>query len=222
MCGRVALFSPPARLARLLAAGLAEDAADVPPRWNLAPSQLLLAVAGAGAPRVLSRYRWGLTPRWSGAHQVLFNARAETVAEKPSFRSAFRDHPGVVPVDGFYEWDHRLGSRRAPHYFYRADGQPLLLAGLLDPAGPEGPACTVITTTPSADLDGLHDRMPVVLEPGDVDAWLAAGDAGPVIRSALMRPAAPGTLVHHRVSAAVGSVRHDDATLIEQVDASEP
>ncbi len=219
MCGRIALFSPPARLARLLGAGLAEDVVDVAPRWNLAPSQLLLAVADTGAQRVLGRYRWGLTPRWSGAHQVLFNARAETVADKPSFRGAFRDHPGVVPVDGFYEWDHRPGGRRTPHYFHRADGQPLLLAGLLDPAGPEGPACTVITTTPSADLDGLHDRMPVVVELADVDAWLAAGDAGPAIRATLMRPAPSGTLVHHPVSTAVGSVRHDDATLIEQVDA---
>ncbi len=215
MCGRVALFSPPRRLARLLAVGLGEDVAAASPHWNVGPAQTLFAAADTPQGRLLGRYRWGLTPHWSGARQVLFNARAETVADKPSFRAAFRDHPAVIPVDGFYEWDHRPASARQPHYFSRANAQPLLLAGLVDPAGPDGPACAVITTTPSDDLDGLHDRMPVILELDDVAGWLAPGDAGRAIRTTLLHPAARGTLVHHRVGAAVGSMRHDDASLIE-------
>ena len=229
MCGRVALFSPPSRLARLLEATLAAGLEDVTPSWNVGPLRHLFAAHESDAGRVLERYRWGLVPSWAKDPSIanrLFNARGETVAEKPSFRSAFARRPCVVPVDGFYEWDHRAGRAKAPHYFQRADDEPLLLAGLYehwhDPSAPETvlATCTVITTTPSVDMDELHDRMPVVLAREDVADWLDVENPREV-RAAMLRPAPAKTLVHHAVDAAVGSIRNDGPQLIEPTGPAE-
>ena len=226
MCGRVALFTPPVRLARLLDAALAAGLEpEGHPSWNVGPQQRLFAVADVEGERVLDRYRWGLLPSWAKDRSIanrLFNARGETVAEKPSFRSAFARRPCAVPVDGFYEWDHREGRMKQPHYFSRADGAPLVLAGLYefwrDPDLPADAAavqtCTIITTTPNADMDELHDRMPVVLSLADVGAWLDVAAHEPAERQGLLVPAPAGTLVHHGVDKAVGSVRNDGPELI--------
>lgn len=226
MCGRVALFTPPIRLARLLDAALAAGIEpDGNPSWNVGPQRRLFAAADIEGARVLDRYRWGLLPSWAKDPKIahrLFNARGETVAEKPSFRSAYAKRTCVIPVDGFYEWDHRPGRGRQPHFFTRVDGDPLLFAGLYefwrDPAGPRDAestrTCTIITTTPSDDLDGLHDRMPVVLERGDVETWLDVTDHGPDERAHLLGPAPVGTLTHVGVGTAVGSVKNDGPELI--------
>jgi putative SOS response-associated peptidase YedK len=229
MCGRVALFSPPARLARLLDAALAAGIEpEGHPSWNVGPLRRLYGVNEHDGARILDRYRWGLVPSWSKDPSIanrLFNARGETVAEKPSFRSAFAKRPCVIPVDGFYEWDHRPGRHKQPHYFTRSDGQPILLAGLYerwhDPSTPDAPAlqtCTVITTTPSDDMEELHDRMPVILAVPDVETWLNVSVHDPDERAQLLRPAPSGTLSHYGVDAAVGSVRNDGPELINPVD----
>jgi putative SOS response-associated peptidase YedK len=141
--------------------------------------------------------RWTHNPAgtWDPSGNKLFNARAETVAEKPSFRSAFAKRPCVIPVDGFYEWDHRPGRNRQPNFFTRTNDDPLLLAGLYerwynpDDEGVEPLAtCTIITTTSSVDMDEIHDRMPVVLSSEDVETWLNVADAGPDERLQLLRP----------------------------------
>jgi putative SOS response-associated peptidase YedK len=230
MCGRIALYSPPIRFARLLnatlAAGLEEEAH---PSWNVGPQRRLFGVVEHEGERILDRYRWGLLPSWAKDPSVsnrLFNARGETVAEKPSFRAAFKKRPCVIPVDGFYEWDHRPGREKQPHFFTRRDEEPLLLAGLYeywhDPATPEEApwvqTCTVITTTPNEDLEEIHDRMPVVIEIADVAEWLDPGESGPAQRMHLMRPAPVGTLQHYGVNPAVGSVRNDGPELIDPVE----
>lgn len=225
MCGRVALFSPPVRLARLLEATLAAGIdPESGPRYNVGPQQTLFGVALEEGDRVLSRYRWGLVPSWAKSTAVsnrLFNARAETIAEKPSFRAAFARRPCVVPVDGFFEWDHRPGRNSQPHYFSRVDGEPLVLAGLYehwrDPEAVEvAPVvtCTIITTSPNDDLEGIHDRMPVILELNDVTTWLDVTSHDAEERLTLLASAPAGTLAHHGVSRAVGSTRHDSASLI--------
>ena len=226
MCGRIALFSPPSRLARFLEAALATGLdPDQEPSWNVGPRQQLLAVSLREGVRVLDRYRWGLVPSWAKDPSIanrLFNARGETVAEKPSFRAAFAKRPCAIPIDGFYEWDHRPGNHRQPHYFTRLDTQPIVLAGLYEhwSSGDEVVAtCTVITTTPNADVDGIHDRMPVVLELGDVTTWLDVTNHGPDERALLLRPARRGTLTHRGVGPAVGSIRHDGPSLIEPLEA---
>jgi putative SOS response-associated peptidase YedK len=230
MCGRIALFTPPARLARLLDAALAAGIEpEGHPSWNIGPLRRLFAVSEDDAARTLDRYRWGLVPSWSKDDKIankLFNARAETVAEKPSFRSAFAKRPCVIPVDGFYEWDHRVGQDKQPHFFTRVDGEPLLLAGLYerwhDPELPkDAPAlatCTVITTEPNVDMDELHNRMPVVLARPDIETWLNVADFGPEERLELLRPAPKGTLSHYGVDKAVGNVRNDGPELIDPAE----
>jgi putative SOS response-associated peptidase YedK len=229
MCGRVALFTPPARLARFLDAALAAGLdPDQPPSWNVGPQRTLFGVNEHDEVRVLDRYRWGLVPSWSKDPTIgnrLFNARAETIAEKPSFRSAFAKRPCVIPVDGFYEWDHRPGHHRQPHYFTRVDEEPLLLAGLYEYWRDDAvvnaellKTCTIITTTPGEDLDELHDRMPVVLSLDDVETWINVAEHGPDERLLLLRPAPKGTLTHYGVNTAVGSVKNDGPELTEPVE----
>lgn len=224
MCGRVALFTPPARLARYLEATLAAgiDPAGQP-SWNVGPMRPLFALLGE-SPTLLSQLRWGLVPRWAtnenfASHTI--NARGETVAEKPSFREAFSQRPCVIPVDGFYEWQVLPGQRKRAFYFPRSNGEPLLLAGLYeywrrphDPTGSLLATCTIVTTEPGPDVDGIHDRMPVVLQPTEVHDWLTRGAEGPVRRSALIRPAPAGTLSPYGVGPRVGNIRHDGPDLL--------
>ncbi len=229
MCGRIALYSPPSRLARFLDAALAAGLdPEGRPSWNVAPQRHLFAATTRDGERQLDSYRWGLVPSWTkdpATGPRLFNARAETLAEKPSFRSAFAKRPCVIPVDGFYEWEHRPERTRQAHYFRRSDDDPLLLAGLyehwsnrLDPSAAVLTTCTVVTTAPNADMDEIHDRMPAVLELDDVDAWLDVEGHDAPERLALLAPARTGTLTHFGVGAAVGSIKNDGPQLIEPVE----
>jgi len=232
VCGRIALFSPPGRLARLLEATLAAGLEpEGKPSWNIGPQRSLFALTEEEG-RVLDRYRWGLLPSWAKDPSIsnrLFNARGETVMEKPSFRSAFAKRPCVIPVDGFYEWDHREGNKKQPHYFTRVDGEPLLFAGLYEfwrdrTLGDDAPAvrtCTVITTTPNMDLDGLHDRMPVILELDEIATWLDFREESPDVRHALLDPAPSSTLQHFAVGTAVGNVRNDGPELIAPAESGQ-
>lgn len=226
MCGRIALFTPPERLARLLEATLASDVDPTGrPSWNVGPQRTLFGVSDEDG-RVLHRYTWGLVPSWAKDPTIgnkLFNARGETVAEKPSFRTAFAKRPCVIPVDGFYEWDRRGGAKE-PHFFTRTDGEIMLLAGLFEyprerPGETEARSrtCTVITTSPSVDIDGIHDRMPVVLDSGEIDAWLDISTSATSLRVALLDAAPTGTLEHYRVASTVGNVRNDGPELIEPI-----
>jgi len=248
MCGRIALYSDPDYMARIFDAVLGHDVEpDGRPSWNVPPTRSILAVAdvaggdpaappggtGGAVHRELGRYRWGLVPSWARDPSVanrMFNARAETVASKPSFRAAFAARRLVVVADGFYEWRPGTGKSRQPFYFTRADGMPLALAGLWErwwggPGASEGPdgehpllrTCTVITTEAGPDMADIHHRMPVVLDPAVLDGWLdPANRDKPELESLLVAPPA-GTLVHWEVAAGVGSVRNDGPELIEAV-----
>jgi putative SOS response-associated peptidase YedK len=249
MCGRIAIFSEPERLARVLDAGLAAELDGLRgPRWNVAPTTEVLGVAdrrsedggdAGGLSRVLDRYRWGLVPPWAkdpAAGARMFNARAETVATKPSFRRAFASQRLLVPVDGFYEWQVDDRGKKHPQYFTRRDGAPMVLAGLwewhgpFDGAGSRGAgvhaggllSCTVITTSAGPDMDGVHDRMPVVLDPGAWGAWLDPDNRDRPELEAMLVGSVPGTLVHHEVDPRVGNTRNDDPSLVEPLAASTP
>jgi putative SOS response-associated peptidase YedK len=230
MCGRIALYTPPRALARLLAAAMAAGLdTESQASWNVAPTDTLFGVRATNEGRELGAYGWGLVPYWSkdrSSANKLFNARAETVDTKPSFRWAFERHRLLVPVDGFYEWD-RAAATKSPHFFQRADGTHLVLAGLYerwrDPSAPDAPAlvtCSVLTTTPGPDMDDLHNRMPVVLEPDTFDLWLTAAEDELDAVHALCHPAPAGTLVHHLVDAKVGNVNNNGPELVEPVQAS--
>jgi putative SOS response-associated peptidase YedK len=227
MCGRIALFSPPSKMAQFLDAQLAEGVdPEGHPSWNIGPTQRIDGVFELDGARVLERFRWGLIPSWAkdasfGAKT--FNARAETVATKPSFRAAYKSRRLLVPIDGFYEWDRHGDAKPQPNYFTRVDGSPMVLAGLFeywrDPSEVEAPvlqSATVITTAAGDDMVGIHDRMPVVLEQGSFDLWLNAADDELPALEALLAATKPGTLTHHPVDRALGNVRNDGPHLIEE------
>lgn len=206
MCGRVTLHHDPDALEALF--GGAPD--PRPPRYNVAPTDLLPALLASGEWRWA---RWGLIPGWvdDPAHYkvLAFNARAETVAEKPSFRDAFARARAVVAVSGFYEWR----AKGEPWYVVRRDARPMALAALVACRDAREPPCSVavLTTTPNALLAPIHDRMPVVLAPEDVPGWLRGSRAE---AEALLRPCPEGILTAWRVGPAVGSVVHDVPSLI--------
>jgi len=221
MCGRFALFSEPDRFARYLDAQLALDPDSWRPSWNIGPTRSILGVAERpDGGRQLDTYRWGLVPMWAkdpAALKSTFNARAETVATKPTFRSAFKRGRILVPADAFYEW-HTVGSTKTPNVFTRADGEPIVFAGLAErwqrPDGSLLRSATIITTGAGPDMDGIHSRMPVILEPGTWEHWLdpAVDDRDEL--EPLLRPAPAGTLVHHEVARAVGNIRNDGPELL--------
>jgi len=196
---------------------------EVPPlveRYNVAPTQAVLAVREASDRREALFLKWGLVPRWAkdpavGSRPI--NARAETVTEKPSFREAFVSRRCLVPLDGFYEWSRRGDSKR-PFYFHMRDGEPFAIAGLWERwEGEGGPleSCTLLTTEANELLAGYHDRMPVILRPEDYDLWLDAR-----VRSAerllpLLRPYPREEMTTYAVSLMVNSPSNDSPRCVE-------
>jgi putative SOS response-associated peptidase YedK len=168
--------------------------------------------------------RWGLVPGWwnkplKELRLATFNARAETVAEKPFFRSAFKHTRCLIPASGYYEWQ-TVGKEKQPYYFTRRDGQIITIAGLWSEwtnpeTGKPQNIYTMIITDPNKFVAGIHDRMPVILEEKQFDAWLD-DSAIPVSLVKLLKPTGERTLVCHPVSKRVNSSRadSDDATLI--------
>jgi putative SOS response-associated peptidase YedK len=201
-----------------------EDARiNLAPRWNIAPTQSAPMVAiGKDGGRKLVLARWGLRPAWMEKDPPtgpLFNARGETIAEKPSFRSAFARKRCLIPADGFYEWK-REGKARTPFFITRADGAPMVFAGLWESAkdGDGAPlvSMTIVTTAANAQMAPLHDRLPVILEPPDWEAWLSAGTERAAAQALIHAPA-EGALAVRQVSDRVNKVANDDAQLLAPV-----
>lgn len=223
MCGRVALYTEPDRIARILDAAL--DLRDEwKPSWNVAPTDPVLGVSEhPPGHRRLRAYRWGLVPMSAKdpkAFKSSFNARAESVATRPAFRWAFRHSRILIPVDGFYEW-RKDGGTRVPYLFKRADGEPMVFAGLSErwkqPDGEMLHSATIITSSAGGDMEGIHDRMPVVLEPDAWEVWLDPALDDPDELELLLHPGLKGTLARHEVGPAVGNVRNNGPQLIEAV-----
>ena len=181
MCGRFAFYSPSEAAAALFDAS---GAVPVEARYNIAPTEYVAAIRNAeDDSREFAMLRWGLVPFWAKDPSIgnrMINARAETVAEKPAFRAAYRHRRCIVLADGFYEW-HREGSVKTPYYISAADGQPFAFAALWEnwtskESGETIESTTLITTEADAFMARLHHRMPVVLSPETADRWLAGGD----------------------------------------------
>jgi putative SOS response-associated peptidase YedK len=231
MCGRMTLTRSPGEIAAFFdfldggasaeAALAGPDGRPWRPRYNIAPSQPVLTVLrGEAAPRAFAWKIWGLVPAWAKDPSMggkLFNARSETVAEKPSFRSAFKRRRCLVVADGFYEWTPRNRGHRA-HWLHPRAGALLAFAGLheqwADERGPGIESCTVLTTDANRDLAGIHARMPVILPPGSWSAWLDPTSERDALQ-ALLLPAPDGTLETRVVSSHVNDPRHDDPGCLE-------
>lgn len=201
MCGRFTLTAP-ARLARDLGAAAPADAA---PRYNVAPTQRVLVVVGEHGRRAVVTRAWGLRPRWATA--PLINARLETVATRPTFRDAFRDRRCLVAADGFYEW-RREGGRRVPFLLARADHRVVGLAAVW-----EDDACAILTGPADARVAPIHDRMPLVVPPAAIDAWL--DPALPAARARALPTGEAWRLTP--VSTWVNHVAHDDPRCVAPV-----
>ena len=229
MCGRYMLRADPHQLGRAFRLDeLSQIPRDLPLRFNIAPSQAVPIVrelrivrqAGDGAGRELAAVRWGLIPAWAKEPSIgnkMINARAESVAEKPAFRAAFRSRRCIVPASGFYEWQRRGRGPARPYLIRRKDGKPIGFAGLWegwrDPAtGEVVESCTVITCEPNELMAELHDRMPVILDPADYDRWLDPKAAG---AEELLRPCPAAWLEAIPVSTRVNNPANDDESLLE-------
>ncbi|MBI5758349.1 MAG: SOS response-associated peptidase, partial [Planctomycetales bacterium] len=173
MCGRFTLRTPADELSELFSATL-RDGLLLSPRYNIAPSQLVACVRQPPeGQRELVTLRWGLVPSWAKDAKIgysLINARSETVANKPAFRSPFRRRRCLIPADGFFEWQAVPGSKtKQPHYITLQGGQPFAFAGLWERwIGPDGnplESCSIITTEPNELMKTIHNRMPVILPP---------------------------------------------------------
>ena len=211
MCGRFTLVSPYVAVTERFHAAAPPD---LRPRYNIAPGQDVLCVIRDGENRI-EPLRWGLIPFWAKDPAIgnrLINARAETVAEKPSFRSAFAKRRCLVVADGFYEW-RPAGKRKVPVYIFLKSKKPFGFAGLYeswkDPGGKEIRTCTIITTEANEIVRPIHDRMPVILPEGVEDRWLDPGEGGRERLQALLTPYSAGEMAAFDVTPIVNSAAHD-------------
>ncbi len=199
-----------------------ELAGELSPRYNIAPSQPVAAVrAGEGGARELTLLQWGLIPSWAKDPAIgsrMINARAETAAEKPSFRAAMKRRRCLIPASGFYEWA-RVGAAKQPFFIRMKEGRPFALAGLWEQwcgeDGSELETCAILTTSPNEMTAKIHPRMPVIIAPGDYGRWMDPANEKPGTLEPLLRPYPAGEMEAHTVSRHVNNPRNDEPACIE-------
>jgi putative SOS response-associated peptidase YedK len=218
MCGRYALQSPPTEL--ITRFGL-DECAEFGPRYNIPPGTDIPVIRQSPeGNRVLHLLRWGLVPHWSkdpGIGAKLYNARGESVADKPSFRDAFKRRRCLIPANGFFEWA-ADGKIKKPYYISLKSGEPMAMGGLWESwKAPEGGilrTVCVVTTSPNAVMEPIHDRMPVIVAPEHWQYWLAA----PVDDiNGLVVPCDPALIVAWPVDRRVSRTTEDDPALLAEV-----
>lgn len=217
MCGRTSLFAPQSVVEERFDAEAVEP---LEPRYNIAPREDL-AVIRNDAPDRIELLEWGLLPEWvddPAAFDRPINARAETVAEKPTFRESFERRRCLVVADGFYEWaDTPTGTQ--PYRVERVDGEPFPMAGLWErwENGTESVGTvTVVTTEPNAVVEPLHHRMSVVLDDAGAEAWLS--DADPETLHSLLEPSPADELTAYPISTAVNDPGNDHPGVVEEIN----
>jgi putative SOS response-associated peptidase YedK len=219
MCGRFTLNQSATVLAEFFSA---QEVTNLPTGYNIAPTQIVATVLqnSANNQREFHQLRWGLIPVWAkdpGMGAKLINARAETVAEKPAFRSAFKHRRCLILADGFYEWQRQKGKKQ-PFYFYLPDRQPFGFAGLWETwnslSGEKISSCTILTTNANELLQTIHERMPVILDPQDYNLWLDPQVQKPEILQPLLRPYAAAAMRVDAVSTLVNNSRHNSPECI--------
>lgn len=238
MCGRYSITSPPEAIQRVFQV---PELPNLPARYNVAPTQDVPVVRVGGdsegpeadGGRHLVQLRWGLVPFWADDAAIgakMINARAESAAEKPAFRAAFRRRRCLVVADGFYEWksppkddDAPKGARKQPYRIQLKSEEPFGFAGLwerwTDPADQRVlETCTILTTEANAYLRDIHPRMPVMLSPDAFDRWLdPEGDLDTA--KSLLAPYPDDALTAYPISTRVNAVRNDDPSILEPLDA---
>jgi putative SOS response-associated peptidase YedK len=194
---------------------------NLQPRYNVAPSQPVALVPNDGKNQ-LDYFVWGLIPSWAKDPDIgnrMINARAETLAEKPSFKSSLKRKRCLILADGFYEWKQIPGQKaKLPMYIRLESGKPFAFAGLWDewhaPDGSQVLSCTIITTEPNSMMQAIHNRMPVILPPEAYTAWLAKGEQKPETLIGLLQPYPAEMMTAYPVSMQVNSPNNDSPELI--------
>ena len=221
MCGRFALLAPGPTIAEQFGV---EVTHEIVPRYNIAPTQPVAAVRlNQRGARELTYFRWGLIPSWAKDPAIgsrMINARAETAADKPSFRAAFKRRRCLLPASGFYEWQ-KLNGGKQPTYVRPADDSLFGLAGLWetwhDADGGLIETCTILTTMPNELMKPIHNRMPVIIDPADYSMWLDPGD-NPQDALHLLRSYPSDEMDAYAVSTTVNNPRNESPINIEPID----
>ena len=221
MCGRYSLIVDASVLATLFDL---EPLIETEPRYNIAPSQPVPIVRGnREGEREWATVRWGLIPSWAKEAKIgsrLINARAETAADKPSFRSAYKHRRCLVPADGFYEWV-KTGAGKQPHHIRFVDRRPFAFAGLWErwtpPEGDVVESCTILTTRPNPLISELHDRMPVILDPVAFGDWIGNGPLSPDAAEAVLIPHPADGMEAVPVSSLVNSPKNEEPRCLDPV-----
>lgn len=223
MCGRFSFTQSEETIAEVFHL---DEVPQVTPRYNLAPTQAVptILITSEAQKRQFKMLRWGLIPGWAkdpkmGARMI--NAKAETVSEKPAFRSAFKKRRCLVLADGFYEWQEQNGKKQ-PFYFRLQKGNPFAFAGLWesweDPEGETIESCTIITGEANDIVRPIHDRMPVILAPNDYDRWLDPEVQKPELLKPLLQPYPSEEMMAYPVSPKVNSPKNDNPECIQKVE----
>lgn len=218
MCGRFTLTLDPAEVQAAFDLS-APPPAEFAPRYNIAPSQAIAVIAN-GPSRKLEFFKWGLIPSWAKDPKIgnrMINARAETLNEKPSFRTALKKRRCLILADGFYEWK-KEGKTKTPIYLQLKDGEPFAFAGLWETwKSPEEEvikSCTIITTGPNALVKKIHDRMPVILPAKAYDLWLSPDELSAEKVLPLLKPFAASQMKAVPVSPLVNNPAFDSRECI--------
>lgn len=224
MCGRFVITSSPEALRRLF--GYAEQP-NMPPRYNVAPTQPIPVVFDDRSARRFMLMRWGFLPAWTKDPKkfgLVINARAELLMEKPAFKNAIRRRRGLIPADGYYEW-HDVAPRKRPLFVHPSQGGPIAFAAVwetwIGPNGEEVDTVAIVTTAASRDLAVFHPRMPAIIAADAFDVWLDCRSDESEAAISLLVPPPTGTFAWHEVSTLVNRVDNDDERLIAPVSAEE-
>lgn len=223
MCGRFTLIADMDLIVHRFKIAYLSDGLQLLPRYNIAPSQQVLAVVNDGEKNRLGQLRWGLIPSWAKDTRIgnkLINARAETVDEKASFRRSFARRRCLILADSFYEWKQGDG-KKMPFRIRLKSGELFAFAGLWDRwVSPEGEAvysCTIVTTSANALMTDIHGRMPVILQREDEEVWLDRGYDESDDLKQLLQPYPAEQMEAYEVSPFVNSPRHDTSECIKRV-----
>jgi putative SOS response-associated peptidase YedK len=223
MCGRFTLTADPADLQKAFGWVTFPDHSFAP-RYNIAPTQPIAVVTNSGENK-LDFFTWGLVPFWAKDPSIgnrMINARSETLADKPSFKNAFKRRRCLILADGFYEWQKIPGEEsKIPKYIHMRDGKPFAFAGLWEnwhsPDGSEILSATIITTSPNELMTPIHNRMPVILPSNTYPQWLTTGEADIQKLSAMLKSYDADKMEAYSVSRMVNNPHNDNSSLIKPV-----
>lgn len=233
MCGRFARKTKPKNLAKKFKVKIPDDTLlELDAKYNIAPSSInpVFRVPAKGEQPIMESFKWGLVPKWASDPSIGFKlaiARAETVAEKPSFKQAFLKRRCLVPVDGYFEWVQTTKPKQ-PHYFFMKDGEPFCLAGLWeyweDKTGKEKPlyTFTLITTEPNPLAAKVHDRMPVIIDEKDFEFWLDPENQDVEALQELLKDYPASKMSSHPVSTFVSNARNEGEQCVEKIELPKP